>query len=269
MKWFFPAFILICSASGYGKTFQVQIVTQPENPNGDFSAKIVSADFNDPTPNYCYQVTGCSWRGFVNSKSWGVNGKNGYNTADTAYKDKRENIAYMSRTMGEVATRLRNENILEIVMIDYLGHDNGEKGDPTFCVYAYKNRGNQQEGTLASNCADSPPIQTVCELTPDSVVFNWGTVNQSKSGYIELEKSAQVKCSRPSTIRLSVSGMTIPLNGDSSTRAEFNLGDGWTGSVQKSVDTAPAVMPIQARLVGLESQVGTFNGSSILLLEVL
>ncbi|MFP2167616.1 hypothetical protein ACLEYI_22025 [Enterobacter ludwigii] len=64
-------FLTLFSISAYAKTFQVQLVTQPSNPNGNFTGKIVAADFNDPTPNYCYGRDSCYYAAFVNSKSWG------------------------------------------------------------------------------------------------------------------------------------------------------------------------------------------------------
>lgn len=261
-------FFLSLSLNVYGKTFQVQIESQPDTPNGVFYARIVSANFTDKTPNTCYQRYSCSWRGFVNSKSWGENGRVGYETNDTYNIARRESIAFKSKTMGDLATNLKNDGLLYITVNDYL---RAGYSDPTFCIYAYIGKAGigQIYGSLASNCADAPIKPATCEFkSNDQINFDWGTVTQSTVGYREISKNFQLTCSKPTQVKVSISGYSIPLNGIQKTRAEFNLGDGWSGEIKKSVSET-VTLELKARLIGLENVTGNYTGSAILLLETI
>lgn len=257
-------FLTLFSFSAYTKTFQVQLVTQPSNPNGFFTGKIVAADFNDPTPNYCYGRDSCYYAAFVNSKSWGEGGRSGYATVDESDKNRREQAAKNARTMGELAKELYKLNILYMEMNDFLPSYYGK--DPTFCMYANYAHGYQVAGTLASNCADAPVAPTACTLTPDSIEFDWGMISNTSAGKIELSKSVNIVCTRPANIGIYISGDYISLNGNKNTRAEFDLGKGWTGKTVVDVKEQMNVQ-IKSRLVGLEHQHGDFTGSSVIIME--
>ncbi|MEG4678885.1 hypothetical protein UXO62_01405 [Enterobacter cloacae] len=263
-------FLTFFSISAYAKPFQVQITTQPNSPNESFIGKIVAADFNDPTPNYCYGKSNCYYAAFVNSKSWGENGRAGYSTIDTERVSERISWARSSSTMGELARALAKNDLLYMDMRDYLPASEGN--DPIFCVYAAYSagRGQQIPGTLVSNCADAPVSPTACTLTPESIEFNWGVVTNIQAGEIELSKPVSITCTRQTRIGLSISGDYIPLNGDKNTRAEFDLGNGWTGKTQVNVCVNESKnVQIKSRLVGLERQQGDFTGSSVLIMEQL
>ncbi|RTP93720.1 hypothetical protein EKN38_25170 [Enterobacter sp. WCHEn045836] len=261
-----PLAVLFWGGKGIAasRTFQVQVVTQPSSPNGQFTGQVVAANFDDPSPNPCYRKNDCYFAGFVNSKSWGEAGRAGYGTTDSVRVSERKLAAGEGRTMGDVARLLRDRGLLFVSMMDYLPAQYGR--DPTFCIYVRD--GQQVAGTLSSNCADAPVAPTSCELTPASVNFDWGEVKRSDSGYPELSRTLKVTCSRPTNIGLSVSGQSIPLNGNASTRAEFNLGSGWTGGTDRYVsDTASIEM--KSRLIGLEDATGEYSGSAVMMFEQL
>jgi hypothetical protein len=62
--------------------FHVSLITVPDSPNGKFTGIIDGADYNDTSPNPCYRVDRCYMAAFVNDKSWGPDGKQGYTTYD-------------------------------------------------------------------------------------------------------------------------------------------------------------------------------------------
>ncbi|MEM5488243.1 hypothetical protein [Enterobacter cloacae] len=258
-------FLTLFSFSAYAKTFHVQIVTQPPVTDGHFEGRIVAADFNDPTPNFCYgRNDGCYYAGFVNDKSWGENGKAGYSTTDNAHAQERMVLAREAKTMGELARTLNDKGLLSINLRDFLPKNQGDS--PTFCVFANISR--QIAGTLASNCADAPVAPTACTLTPDSIEFDWGMISNTSAGKIELSKSVNITCTRPANIGIYISGDYISLNGNKNTRAEFDLGKGWTGKTVVDVKDQMNVL-IKSRLVGLEHQSGDFTGSSVIIMEQL
>ncbi|EKS6740659.1 hypothetical protein NTH60_004710, partial [Enterobacter ludwigii] len=256
---------LLCSASE-ARTFHVQLLSQPEEGHFRVNGHIVAANFDDPTPNFCYKKKGCYFAAFSNSKSWGENGSNGYGTQDKSLWEKRAEAAFSATTMGEVARNLRDKGVLNVEMSTQM------RPDARYCVYAARNLDNftasQYAGTLMSNCVDIPMVVAACTLTPDNILFDWGTLPSTEVSTVELTQSLTVACSQPTSIRLSINGEYIPLNGDNTTRAEFNLGNGWTGSTNVSV-TNSEVIHMKSRLKGLSNRSGEFSGSAILLLEQL
>ncbi|MEW5494395.1 hypothetical protein ABGT23_01910 [Enterobacter cloacae] len=259
-------YILLQCDFVYAKTFQVQILDQPSSPNAVFSAKIVASDFNDLTPNYCYNKDSCFFSGFVNDKSWGETGLGGYGSYDNERISERQRAAREARTMGELAQLLSNRGLLAVTMRDSLPANLGNS--PTFCVYAKTSVSNQIAGTLVSNCADAPVAPISCKLTPEQMNLDWGTITNKAAGHLEISKKVNISCTKASNVGLSISGGSIPLNGDVNIRAEFNLGDGWTGKTQLNV-LDDIVVEIKSRLVGLENEEGVFYGSAILMMEQL
>ncbi|MHA6679821.1 hypothetical protein ACX43S_25350 [Enterobacter cloacae] len=237
---------------------------QPPEPGKMFSASVVAADFNDPTPNFCYEKNECYFAGFANSKSWGEQGKQGYGTSDLAQVPARRAAAKKAKTMGELAVALREQGLLYIEMKDFLDIDKGT--DATFCMYAHTNTGKQQAGTLVSNCSDAPVAPVSCKLTPEAVLFDWGTVTPKIANTRQLKKNVTLKCTKPTNIRLYISGDYISLNGNQDTRAEFNFGNGWTGKTEVYVENDISV-EMNSRLVGFEDKNGDFSGSSVLVME--
>ncbi|MBW4204140.1 hypothetical protein JW319_22570 [Enterobacter cloacae subsp. cloacae] len=265
IKSLFAGVFLVLCVSSNAKTFQVQVTGVPQVPHAYFTARIAAVDFDDPAPNFCYQKRNCYFAGFVNSKSWGEQGKQSYITTDTFSIERRERVAYSAKTMGELAQGLRDNNLLYKDMSGKLYPQDGD--DPTFCIYAAVNYG-QQAGTLASNCADAPVPPASCDLTPESLTFDWGILPNTKADEIELSRSIKVTCTEPTTVRLSISGEFISLNGDINTRAEFNLGSGWTGSTKVTVRNSE-VIEMKSRLKGLRNSSGEYSGSSVLVFEQL
>lgn len=252
-----------------GEPIHVHLITVPPKPTDKFVGIVDGADFGSNELNPCYQVPQCYIAAYVISKDWLPNGKQGYTTFDITNAKRRADIAESSRYMGVLLTRLRDEGLLYTSMTDYLPANKGK--NPTFCMFAgiKKSYGELIAGTRLSNCADAPPIPSTCHITNQSVDYDWGDVPQSSGGYSELELPVGIVCSSPARVKLSVSGASVPLNGDSRTRAEFNLGEGWIGATSVDVFESTQVV-IRARLVGMNSiAAGYYSGSSIIILEII
>jgi len=261
-------FLLIVSANA--EPLHVSLSTIPAVPTGKFIGQVTAADFESTMPNPCYKVTNCYLASFVISKDWLPEGQEGYTSWDTVNHVKRRALAFDAVTMGELLKNLRDANLLFISMTDYLPSSKGK--NPTFCMFAgiYRTYARLIAGTRLSNCADAPPSNSTCTLKFPSIEFDWGQVAQSVNGYKELSKTISVSCTQSARIKLSISGAFIPLNGDTSKRAEFDFGEGWNGSLSKVITQIPEeAIEIKSRLAGMEEAVGEYSGSSILILEIL
>ena len=269
----FTLLYIICSlfiASANAEPLHVSLSTIPDKPTGRFIGQVTAADFDSTIPNPCYKVTNCYIAAFVISKDWLPEGQEGYTSRDTVNYKKRSELAFSAVTMGELLKSLRDANLLYISMTDNLPSSKGE--NPTFCMFAgiYRSYARLIAGTRLSNCADAPPSNTNCKLNFPSIEFDWGQVAQSVNGYKEISKTITVSCSKSARIKLSISGAYVPLNGDSSKRAEFDLGEGWNGSLSKVITQIPEEhIEIKSRLVGMEDALGEYTGGSILILEIL
>lgn len=255
-------YVFLCSHSE-AKTFHIQILRQPEESHYWLYSTIVSANFDDPTPNYCYQRKNCYFAMFDIPRVWGENGEDKRGSQDTSSSEVRSEAAFSARTMGEVARNLRDRGLLHKELSTFWA--SYEK----ICLYAgfkHDRIVRQYAGTLASNCVDIAVVPTACTITPESLSFDWGTLTNTEVSAVELTQSLMVTCTQPTNARLSISGEIIPLNGDSTTFAEFNLGSGWTGSTNVSVKSSE-VINMKSRLKGLDNRSGEYSGSAILLFE--
>jgi hypothetical protein len=172
---------------------------------------------------------------------------------------------YKSYTMGELARSLDENGLLHVPTSDNLPSYLGNK--PTFCIYA-SIRDEQKKGTLQSNCADAPPAPSQCQLEPSSLIYDWGVVSTNTPITTTKNSVVTLVCTRPTDVRLYVSGGNIVLNGDVSTRAELDLGGGW-GKPIEIRGVSQGKVQMNARLVGVGERAGQYEGSSVLVMEAL
>ena len=168
--------------------------------------------------------------------------------------------------MGEVARRLREQGLLFIKLTDFLPSYEGNV--PTFCIdpaiYA-SDRAEMQPHTRASNCADTPPKVSYCRLTQNVIEFDWGAV-PAQGDYGTLTHAIHVSCDQPTSLRVYVSGGSIPLNGDIKTRVEFDFGRGWgQKALIYSAEGSDISMTARSVLGGERESIG---GCSILIMEI-
>lgn len=242
----------------------VRITSQPSAPNGTFSGVVDAADFSDPTPNPCFRNSSCYFAAFVNSKSWGAVGREGYHTVDDSNTALRREAVINAATIGEAARNLRDKGLLFLDMQDYLPASKG--GDPTFCVYAADGNARQKAGTLLSNCADAPTPPVDCQITSGDIDLDWGTQTLNHDMGLR-QQTVTLNCSSPTRVRLTVSGEFITLSGDSTQRALINLGDGWNGTRILDVNGNKSI-DLQAKLQGVGSKIGSFKGSAPLIMNI-
>lgn len=243
----------------------VRLLTVPPDPNGYFTGMIDGGSETDPTPNPCYHREGCLLAAFVNSKSWGPNGQQGYNSVDRSYKSERASAVRNARTLGEAVVALKKVGLLHISMTDYLQSGLAGGDDPTFCVYAATIVGlnpTQEAGTLMSNCVDAPPPPTDCHITTPSIDYDFGTMSPGTTQ--TLVQNVGIECNRRSDLILSIAGEYIVLGGDDRQRAVVDLGKGPGKPNHISVEDT-AEIPVSVQLQGMD-QPGSFLGSSILVI---
>ncbi|EKS6735761.1 hypothetical protein ACM93F_004233 [Enterobacter ludwigii] len=261
---FFFAFVFFLFTPSVGaNTFHVQVLELPHHIYDFAYGTIVAANYDDPTPNFCYQREECYYAAYVIPKGWVA--KPGYPTFDYPVDRRRFDAAKNSLTMGEVARALRDNGQLFIEMSDRMGSGEHEINDLVFCLFASYRLAMVQD-VRASNCADAPVPPSSCELSPAMVNFDWGRIPNIQASQILLSRSIKVDCTQPTNIRLAISGEFIPLNGDLSKRAEFNLGSGWSGKTEVNVRNS-AIIEMKARLIGLDDVEGDYSGSAVLIFE--
>jgi len=259
-KLIFVLFILgFWCLSSNAATFQIQSVSSPSSSDGGvFSAEITSANYSDPTPNYCYQKTHCFYAGFVGNNF----------SYDSAEEGSRENIAQRSKTMGDLAADLKSSGLFTRMT------SVGSSPDQ-FCMYpAQPGLSDQIVNRIpglppVSNCLPVPPVRVSCHLTPESVDFEWEGKVKSTS-FPERAQDIQVTCTGPADVRLSVhTGYINLVAGNLNWRAEFNIdSQGWRGVATGKVDVTKTFTMV-ARIVGSNDYEGVFRASSALFLEII
>jgi len=274
LSFLFIISIGLFATSAMCEPIHVRLTSPPKRGGGlggvwNIHAVVANADFSSTEPNPCFHKQGCFFAGSNYPKSWGGFGFNPKDIMNTdgvsAYP--RGDAVYNQETMGGALTALRDAGLLYVDMpsnfvITY--------GMVVFCMfparpsYALPGWSTLLSTTPVSDCTDVMVPPTNCSITSPDIEFNWGAMPMGSTPPI-LEKSVTMHCDAPTDIQLAVSGESIVLNGDSRMRALIDLGNGWTGQNNFSVDGYKRV-PIKAKLKGVGQEAGAFSGSTVIVM---
>ncbi|WP_146114113.1 hypothetical protein [Pantoea coffeiphila] len=244
-------------------------VTPTTLPGGDPTynvwayVQIVGVDFDDPTPNPCYQRTGCKLRfAFL-----------GAYTDDPGWPATYDDSQYP--TLGNFASTTANRNAMyRRAKVGYTVPYGEKVPTNAGCVFIVPtiNRGwwgaNEPINGLpaVSPCTYTYMPASDCKLNPNTLEVSFGTVAPEEVSTREVITPYTLQCT-PGVERyvtISTGGLErVVMNGSGRIYAELDWGAGYGKALRTPLKDNVA-LKLKTRLVGFtSSDVGDFTGSTV------